>query len=370
VSDSDRSPLHPTLPPFVARHVGPDSDAITRMLASVGQPTLDGLIDRAVPAAIRTTRPLDLPAPVTEAEVTAELRALAAHNQPAIAMIGDGYHRTFTPPVVRRNVLESPSWYTAYTPYQPEISQGRLEAIITFQTMVSDLTGLPVANASLLDEATAVAEAVTLMRRAGRSPSPRVVVDAEVLPQTLAVLRTRCAPLGIEIDVADLTDGLPAGDLFGLVLQAPGRSGVVRDLAQVAADAHERGAMVTVSADLLALTVLTPPGAWGADVAVGSSQRFGVPLFAGGPHAAFMAVREASSARSRAGSSGSAWTPTEHPPTASPCRPASSTSAARRRRRTSARRRSSWPWSPASTRSGTAPTGCGASHWVRTTMPA
>ena len=292
MSDSDRSPLHPSLPPFVARHVGPDSDAIATMLASVGQDSLDALIDRAVPAAIRTTRPLDLPAPVTEAEVTAELRVLAGQNQSAVAMIGDGYHRTFTPPVVRRNVLESPSWYTAYTPYQPEISQGRLEAIITFQTMVADLTGLPVANASLLDEATAVAEAVTLMRRAGRSPSPRVVVDAEVLPQTLAVLRTRCAPLGIELDVADLSDGLPDGDLFGLVLQAPGRSGVVRDLAAVAAAAHERGAMVTVSADLLALTVLTPPGAWGADVAVGSSQRFGVPLFAGGPHAAFMAVRE------------------------------------------------------------------------------
>ena len=281
-----------TLPPFASRHIGPDDDAVATMLATVGTTTLDALIDRAVPAAIRTDRPLDLPAPVTEPEVIAELRELAARNRPAVAMIGDGYHRTHTPAVIRRNVLESPAWYTAYTPYQPEISQGRLEALITFQTMIADLTGLPIANASLLDEATAVAEAVTLMRRAGASASDRVVVDREVLPQTLAVLATRCEPLGIGIEVADLTLGLPDGELFGLVVQAPGRSGVVRDLAPVVHAAKERGALVTVSADLLALTVLTSPGSWGADIAVGSSQRFGVPLFAGGPHAAFMAVRE------------------------------------------------------------------------------
>jgi glycine dehydrogenase len=281
-----------TLPPFAARHVGPDADAVATMLATVGQASLLGLIDRAVPPAIRTDRPLDLPAPVTETEVIEELRALAARNQRAVAMIGDGYHRTHTPAVIRRNVLEAPGWYTAYTPYQPEISQGRLEALITFQTMVADLTGLPIANASLLDEATAVAEAVTLMRRAGRATSDRVVVDHEVLPQTLAVLRTRCEPLGIDVEVADLSGGLPDGELFGLVLQLPGRSGVVRDLAHVVAQAKERGAMVTVSADLLSLTLLASPGSLGADIAVGSSQRFGVPLFAGGPHAAFMAVRE------------------------------------------------------------------------------
>ncbi len=285
-------PVDPPLPPFTARHVGPDADAVATMLADVGATSLDDLIDRAVPATIRTHAPLDLPAPVDEAAVLEELRTLAARNTPAVAMIGDGYHRTHTPAVIRRNVLESPGWYTAYTPYQPEISQGRLEALLTFQTMVSDLTGLPVANASLLDEATAVAEAVTLMRRAGRATSARVVVDAEVLPQTLAVLHTRCAPLGIDVTVADLADGLPDGDLFGLVVQAPGRSGVVRDLGPVVAAAKARGAMVTVAADLLALTLLTPPGAWGADVAVGSTQRFGVPLFAGGPHAAYMAVRE------------------------------------------------------------------------------
>jgi glycine dehydrogenase len=287
VSDSTH-----TLPPFASRHIGPDDDAVATMLATVGTTTLDALIDRAVPAAIRTDRPLDLPAPVTEPEVIAELRELAARNHPAVAMIGDGYHRTHTPAVIRRNVLESPAWYTAYTPYQPEISQGCLEALITFQTMIADLTGLPIANASLLDEATAVAEAVTLMRRAGGSASDRVVVDREVLPQTLAVLATRCEPLGIAIEVADLTLGLPEGDLFGLVVQAPGRSGAVRDLAPVVHEAKDRGALVTVGADLLALTVLTSPGSWGADIAVGSSQRFGVPLFAGGPHAAFMAVRE------------------------------------------------------------------------------
>ena len=281
-----------TLPPFAVRHVGPDADAVATMLTTVGQPSLAGLIDRAVPPAIRTDRPLDLPAPVTEPEVMEELRALASRNERAVAMIGDGYHRTHTPAVIRRNVLESPGWYTAYTPYQPEISQGRLEALITFQTMVADLTGLPIANASLLDEATAVAEAVTLMRRAGRAASDRVVIDHEVLPHTLAVLRTRCEPLGIELVVADLAGGLPDGELFGLVLQAPGRSGAVRDLAAVVAQAKERGAMVTVSADLLSLTLLTSPGSLGADIAVGSSQRFGVPLFAGGPHAAFMAVRE------------------------------------------------------------------------------
>jgi glycine dehydrogenase len=280
------------LPPFAARHVGPDADAIATMLSTVGQPSLDALIDRAVPSTIRTDGPLDLPEAVTEAEVISELRALAARNRPAVAMIGDGYHRTHTPAVIRRNVLESPAWYTAYTPYQPEISQGRLEALLTFQTMVSDLTGLPIANASLLDEATAVAEAATLMRRTGGSTSDRVLVDVEVLPQTMAVLGTRCAPLGIRVEVFDPSRGLPEGEFFGVILQAPGRSGIVRDLAPVVAEAKARGAMVAVSADLLSLTLLAAPGSWGADIAVGSTQRFGVPMFAGGPHAAFMAVRE------------------------------------------------------------------------------
>ena len=285
-------PITPAGIPFLTRHIGPDDAAIAHMLATVGVGSLDELIDAAVPPAIRDRHELDLPTAGDEPDVTAELRAIAAENSPSIAMIGDGYHGTITPPVVRRNVLESPSWYTAYTPYQPEISQGRLEALLTFQTMVADLTGLPIANASLLDEATAVAEAVTLMRRAGRSSAARVVVDAELLPQSLAVLHTRCAPLGIDVEVADLAGGLPDGDLFGLVLQLPGRSGVVRDLSPVIAAAKARGAMVTVAADLLALTLLRSPGALGADIAVGSTQRFGVPMWYGGPHAAFMAVRE------------------------------------------------------------------------------
>src|ERR1700729_3024128 len=206
-------------------------------------------------------------------------------------MIGLGYYDTITPPVIRRNVLESPAWYTAYTPYQPEISQGRLEALLNFQTMVTDLTGLDTANASLLDESTAVAEAVTLMRRRATNASNRVVVDADCLPQTIAVLATRLGPLGLVMDVTDLSAGLPAGDYFGMVQQYPGCSGSLRDFEALTAEAHAKGALVTVAVDLLALTLLKPPGEWGADVVVGSSQRFGVPLWYGGPHAAFMAVR-------------------------------------------------------------------------------
>ena len=206
-------------------------------------------------------------------------------------MIGLGYYGTITPGVIKRNVLESPAWYTAYTPYQPEISQGRLEALLNFQTMVSDLTGLDTANASLLDEGTAVAEAVTLMRRRATVESHRVIVDADCLPQTVAILETRLEPLGIEVDVVDLAAGLPEGEFFGVVQQYPGCSGAIRDFAALTDEAHQRGAMVTVATDLLALTLLTPPGHWGADVVVGSSQRFGVPLWYGGPHAAFMAVK-------------------------------------------------------------------------------
>ena len=206
-------------------------------------------------------------------------------------MIGLGYSGTITPGVIRRNVLESPAWYTAYTPYQPEISQGRLEALLNFQTMVTDLTGLDTANASLLDESTAVAEAVTLMRRRATSESNRVIVDADCLPQTIAVLATRLGPLGLTLDVVDLDAGAPAGEYFGIVQQYPGCSGSIRDFEALTAEAHAKGALVTVAADLLALTLLKPPGEWGADVAVGSSQRFGVPLWYGGPHAAFMAVK-------------------------------------------------------------------------------
>jgi glycine dehydrogenase len=278
--------------PFVDRHVGPDSDAVARMLAVVGYDSLDDLAAAAVPAALRWVQALDLPPAMTEDEVAAELRDLATRNTVARSMIGLGYHDTHTPAVIRRNVIESPAWYTSYTPYQPEISQGRLEALLAFQTMVSDLTALPVAGASLLDEPTAAAEAMTLARRSSKVTAPRFVVDADTHPQTLAVLATRAEPLGIDLVVADLDAGLPDGDLFGLLVSYPASSGRVRDIAPLVEAAHERGAIVSVASDLLALTLLTPPGELGADVVVGSAQRFGVPLGFGGPHAGFMSVRQ------------------------------------------------------------------------------
>jgi glycine dehydrogenase len=231
-----------------------------------------------------------LPAAASEAEALAELRAMADSNTVAVSMIGQGYFDTLTPPVLRRNILENPAWYTAYTPYQPEISQGRLEALLNFQTMVSDLTGLEVANASMLDEGTAAAEAMTLMHRAVRGPSNRLAVDSDVYRQTAAILATRAEPLGIEIVTADLRNGLPDGDFFGVITQLPGASGAVVDWSSLVSAAHERGALVAVGADLLALTLITPPGEFGADVAFGSTQRFGVPMGFGGPHAGYLAV--------------------------------------------------------------------------------
>ncbi|MFE7213993.1 aminomethyl-transferring glycine dehydrogenase [Streptomyces sp. NPDC057611] len=276
---------------FAARHIGVSGADRAKMLAEVGYPTLAALIDAAVPSGIRSTCDLNLPAAATEAKARAELLELASRNTTAVPMIGLGYHATITPAVLRRNVLEDPSWYTAYTPYQPEISQGRLEALINFQTMVGDLTGLPTANASLLDEGTAVAEAVTVMRSVAGKSRIRVLVDRDSLPQTLDVLRTRAAAVGIEVVEIDIAERLPEEDFFGVVLSYPGCSGAVRDLREVTAAAQARGALVTVTADLLALTLLVPPGEYGADIVVGSSQRFGVPLFYGGPHAGYIAVR-------------------------------------------------------------------------------
>ena len=278
---------------FADRHVGVDAPGLAAILHSLDQPDLDALERAVVPAAIRFGRPLDLPAPATETQTLAELRAFATKNRPMVQMIGMGYHDTITPGVIRRNVLENPAWYTAYTPYQPEISQGRLEALLNFQTAVSDLTALDIANASMLDEATAAAEAMTLMRRTAKSKSNRLVIDADTLPQTIAVIRTRAEPLGIEVVVSDLygDDGLPVGDFFGLLLAYPGASGAVRDQEALIAEAHLREAKVAVAADLLALTLLRPPGEIGADMAVGSSQRFGVSLGFGGPHAGYLAVR-------------------------------------------------------------------------------
>ncbi|GAA6525593.1 aminomethyl-transferring glycine dehydrogenase [Intrasporangium sp. DVR] len=286
-----RPPLTPTVD-FHTRHIGFSADDQAKMLAELGFDSLDSLVDRAVPKGVRNASALNLPQPLTEAQVQAELRGLAEQNDSSEAMIGLGYHGTITPAVIRRNVVESPAWYTAYTPYQPEISQGRLEALINFQTMVGDLTGLATSNASLLDEATAVAEAMTVMRRTSKVKAERIVVDADLFPQSIAVLRTRCEAIGVEVLVADLGQGLPDEEFFGLVVQYPGASGAVRDHAELTAAAHERGALVAASADLLALTLLAAPGDWGADIAIGSTQRFGVPMGYGGPHAGYMAVRE------------------------------------------------------------------------------
>ncbi len=281
---------------FADRHIGARRQAdVDTMLKAIGYDSVDGLVDVAVPDSIRQETALKLQDALTEVQVLTELRKLASKNKTAVQMIGQGYYDTVTPPVIRRNILESPAWYTAYTPYQPEISQGRLEALLNFQTMVQDLTGLPVANASLLDEATAVAEAVLLMRRANKSKTAKdgkTVLDADLLPQTIAIVRGRAEALGFEVQIADLSAGLPDGDINGIVLQQPGVSGRVFDHSSVIAEAKERGALVTVAADLLALTLITSPGEQGADVAVGTAQRFGVPLFFGGPHAAYMAVRE------------------------------------------------------------------------------
>ncbi|GIJ56656.1 aminomethyl-transferring glycine dehydrogenase [Virgisporangium aurantiacum] len=276
--------------PFSRRHIGSSGEEQRRMLDAIGYGSVDELMDAAIPSVIRDNERSNLPAARSEAEVLAELRELAAQNRPMVSMLGLGYHGTHTPPVIRRSVLENPAWYTAYTPYQPEISQGRLEALLNFQTMVSDLTGLPTANASLLDEATAAGEAMTLARRSSKAKSNVYLVDADTLPQTVTVLRTRAEPLGIEIVLHDLDAALP-GEFFGLHLQYPGASGAVRDHADVVARAHEKQALVTVAADLLALCLLREPGAIGADVAVGSAQRFGVPMGYGGPHAAYIAVR-------------------------------------------------------------------------------
>jgi glycine dehydrogenase len=262
------------------------------MVQTLGYDDVDALVDAAVPASIRSAEALRLPEPASEVDALHELRQLAARNNIATSMIGQGYYGTFTPSVIVRRLVENPAWYTAYTPYQPEISQGRLEALLNFQTVVSDLTGLPTANASLLDEATAAAEAMTLARRSNRkSKSDRFLVDADCFSQTIAVVQTRAEALGIEVVIADTAGGLPEGDFFGFLVQYPGSGGVVRDLKPLISAAHERDTLVAVASDLLALTLLEAPGESGADIVIGSSQRFGVPLFYGGPHAGFMSVR-------------------------------------------------------------------------------
>jgi glycine dehydrogenase len=290
------APLKPLTEPatdFVRRHIGPSPRDVAAMLKTVGSGSLSALMAETLPASIRQQAPLDLGRPLSETEALAHMRELAGKNQVFTSLIGQGYSGTILPTVIQRNILENPAWYTAYTPYQPEISQGRLEALFNFQTMICDLTGLDVANASLLDEATAAAEAMALAERASSSKGKSFFVDAGVHPQTLGVLRTRAEPLGWTLIVGDPLTDLEGTEVFGGLLQYPDTSGQVRDLRPAIAALHARGALAIVAADPLALTLLASPGELGADIAIGSAQRFGVPMGYGGPHAAYMAVRDA-----------------------------------------------------------------------------
>jgi glycine dehydrogenase len=278
---------------FVRRHIGPSPRDVASMLETVGAKSLGDLMNETLPASIRQKTPLDLGRGLSETEALAHMGELAAQNQLFTSLIGQGYSGTILPAVIQRNILENPAWYTAYTPYQPEISQGRLEALFNFQTMISDLTGLDVANASLLDEATAAAEAMALAERTSTAKTKSFFVDRDVHPQTLAVLRTRAEPLGWNLIVGDPASDLAKADIFGALLQYPGSSGAVRDVRPAIVLLHEKGALAVVAADLLALALLASPGELGADIAIGSAQRFGVPMGYGGPHAAYMAVRDA-----------------------------------------------------------------------------
>ena len=276
---------------FLARHIGPSDDEIAQMLAVVGQPSLEALVDAIVPSSIKLAAPLALPGAMTEEAALARLKGIAAKNQVFRSFIGQGYYGTHTPKVILRNILENPAWYTAYTPYQAEISQGRMEALINFQTMITDLTGMEISNASLLDEATAAAEAMTLAKRSCKSKSDLFFVSEDCHPQTIEVVRTRAEPLGLRVEVGSDAQML-AADAFGVLIQYPASTGAVRDHAAIVAAVHARGGLVAVAADLLALTLLKAPGEWGADMVVGSSQRFGVPFGFGGPHAAFLACKD------------------------------------------------------------------------------
>jgi len=282
---------------FASRHIGPAPHDVEAMLEVIGVSTIHDLLDRTVPVSIRHDEPLALDPALTERETVEALRAMARRNRPLVSMIGMGYYGTVTPPVVLRNVLENPAWYTAYTPYQAEVSQGRLEALLNFQQMVMDLTGMELANASLLDEATAAAEAMAMARRVSRSKSARFFVDADCHPQTIAVVRTRAAPLGIDVVVGDPYDAfesdVPGGDVFGVLVQYPGSSGALRDPTPIVERVHAAKGLAIFAADLLAACLVEPPGTFGADIVVGSAQRFGVPMGFGGPHAAFFATRDA-----------------------------------------------------------------------------
>ncbi|HMC14221.1 MAG TPA: aminomethyl-transferring glycine dehydrogenase, partial [Albitalea sp.] len=276
---------------FVARHIGVEEEDERRMLSVIGMASRQALIEAIVPRAIARPEPMVLPAPLSEAQALADLKRIAAKNKVLKSFIGQGYHGTHTPGVILRNVLENPAWYTAYTPYQAEISQGRLEALVNFQTMVTDLTGMAIANASMLDEASSAAEAMTLALRIGKSKSTTFFVADDVLPQMLDVVRTRARPLGIDVVVGPV-DAAAQANAFAVLLQYPGVNGIVHDLKPVIAAVHAAGSLAIVAADLLALTLITPPGEMGADIAVGNTQRFGMPIGNGGPHAAYMATRD------------------------------------------------------------------------------
>src|SRR5213596_3452066 len=276
---------------FARRHIGPSEEEVRSMLSEVGYEDLDSLIDATVPKNIRLDRQLNLPAAKSETEALAELRAIAQKNKIARSFIGAGYHGCITPPVIQRNILENPGWYTAYTPYQAEIAQGRLEALLNFQQMIIDLTALDIANASMLDEATAAAEAMVLCHAVVPNRNTFFVAD-NCHPQTIAVVQTRAKPIGIEIKIGDYSRFKFDSTIFGAVVQYPATDGAIYDYADFVLKAHDPGALVVVAADILALTLLKPPGEFGADVAVGNTQRFGVPLGFGGPHAAFFATRD------------------------------------------------------------------------------
>ena len=276
---------------FARRHIGPNESEMTEMLSALGYEDIDTLIDATVPRNIRLDRPLNLPAAKSEHEALTELRSISKKNKVARSFIGTGYSDCITPPVIQRNILENPGWYTAYTPYQAELAQGRLEALLNFQTMITDLTAMEIANASLLDEATAAAEAMALCHAAvpGRR---KFFVANNCHPQTIAVVQTRAKPLGIEVVVGDFAKFKVKDFVFGALVQYPATDGAIFDYTDFVRQAHEAGALVVVAADILALTVLKPPGEFGADVAVGNTQRFGVPLGFGGPHAAYFATRD------------------------------------------------------------------------------
>ena len=282
---------------FLWRHIGPRPEDIENMLKVVGVSSLDELIEQTVPESIRLKKTLDLPAPLTEFEFISRMKAVASKNKLYRTFIGQGYYDTITPAVIQRNILENPAWYTSYTPYQAEVSQGRLEALLNFQTMVVELTGMEISNCSLLDEATAAAESMTMMyglrgKEMKKAGANKLFVDNQIFPQTKDVLITRSAPQGIELVYGDYDTFEFTPDVFGAIIQYPAANGEVRDYKAFADRVHANGALLSVVADMMSLVLLTPPGEWGADVVVGTTQRFGIPMSYGGPHAAYMATRE------------------------------------------------------------------------------